>query len=261
MLCERVLISELMKPSRLKEHLTKSFTDGCKVWRAHTIGEQLLIPRVSEILRIEFHNSEPGTARKITLRKDNVESRIDQWPGRRRKGKLKAAARDESIFRIADHFFKEKAIPLKNITAAATAGAPSMAGSYGGFVSYLKEMMTQVMTVHWRHSPSTVSREAFESSFKRCFAIKMIWKLRQADTAHLTHLYENFVPVELRLEVGNLNLMKTKSVLPSFVSKLAFYKRNISRIPEGIRTEAVHDSCDYGIKRCTANTCKRSTRN
>ncbi|KFD59557.1 hypothetical protein M514_13916 [Trichuris suis] len=35
--------------------------------------------------------------------------------------------------------------------------------------------------------------------------------------------------MNLQLQVGNLNLMKTKSVMSAFVSKLALYKRNTSR--------------------------------
>ncbi|KFD55551.1 hypothetical protein M514_03603 [Trichuris suis] len=52
------------------------------------------------------------------------------------------------MFRIVDHFFKEKAIPLKNIIAVATDGAPPIVGCHRGFVSYLKKMVPEVMTVH-----------------------------------------------------------------------------------------------------------------
>ncbi|KHJ44913.1 hypothetical protein D918_04724 [Trichuris suis] len=35
--------------------------------------------------------------------------------------------------------------------------------------------------------------------------------------------------MNIQLQVGNLNLMKTKSVISSFVYKLALYERNVSR--------------------------------
>uniref|UniRef100_A0A5S6Q656 DUF4371 domain-containing protein n=1 Tax=Trichuris muris TaxID=70415 RepID=A0A5S6Q656_TRIMR len=61
---------------------------------------------------------------------------------------LSTDAKGESIFRVVDNFFKQKAIPLKNIIAVATHGAPSMVGCYRGFVSYLKQVVPEVMTVH-----------------------------------------------------------------------------------------------------------------
>ncbi|KFD52610.1 hypothetical protein M513_06457 [Trichuris suis] len=47
--------------------------------------------------------------------------------------------RGESIFRTVEDFFKEKEIPLTNVIAVATDGAPSMLARHRGFLSYLKE--------------------------------------------------------------------------------------------------------------------------
>ncbi|KFD56646.1 hypothetical protein M514_02322 [Trichuris suis] len=51
---------------------------------------------------------------------------------------LSTDAKGESIFRVVDHFFKQKVIPLKNIIAVATDGALSMVGCHREFVSYVR---------------------------------------------------------------------------------------------------------------------------
>ena len=44
--------------------------------------------------------------------------------------------------------FPEKSIPLTNIISCATDGAPSMVGRHCGFLSYLKNAVPKVLTVH-----------------------------------------------------------------------------------------------------------------
>ncbi|KFD63506.1 hypothetical protein M514_08497 [Trichuris suis] len=56
--------------------------------------------------------------------------------------------RGESIFRTVEDFFKEKEIPLTNVIAVATDGAPSMLGRHRGFLSYLKEKVPDLLAVH-----------------------------------------------------------------------------------------------------------------
>jgi hypothetical protein len=51
--------------------------------------------------------------------------------------RLETDTKGESIFHTVDQFFKEKGIPLTNILACATDGAPSMTGSYRVCVAYL----------------------------------------------------------------------------------------------------------------------------
>jgi len=45
----------------------------------------------------------------------------------------------ETIFNEVATYFKENNIPLKNIIACATDGAPSMTGRYKGFIAHLKK--------------------------------------------------------------------------------------------------------------------------
>ena len=51
----------------------------------------------------------------------------------------------ESVFNVVENFFKEKNIPLSNILACATDGAPSMVGHHRGFISFLKEAVRYIV--------------------------------------------------------------------------------------------------------------------
>ncbi|XP_066965478.1 protein FAM200C-like [Macrobrachium rosenbergii] len=59
---------------------------------------------------------------------------------------LETDTKGESVFRV--DFFKAKDIPLSNILACATDGAPSMVGRHRGFISFLKKAVPGVLTVH-----------------------------------------------------------------------------------------------------------------
>ncbi|KAK9396847.1 hypothetical protein NXF25_020208 [Crotalus adamanteus] len=53
-----------------------------------------------------------------------------------------------SIFNTVKSYFTKNNIPLNNIVACATDGAPSMVGCYRGFVAYLKEEVPNVLCIH-----------------------------------------------------------------------------------------------------------------
>ncbi|KAF2345064.1 JmjC domain [Trinorchestia longiramus] len=61
---------------------------------------------------------------------------------------LETETRGESIFAAVELFFKERGIPMKNIIACATDGAPALTGKYKGFLSYLKKAVPGVFTIH-----------------------------------------------------------------------------------------------------------------
>ncbi|XP_029653656.1 zinc finger MYM-type protein 6-like [Octopus sinensis] len=63
--------------------------------------------------------------------------------------KLLLDSRDATIFHTLKSFLFEQNIPLSNILACASNGAPSMIGRYRGFSSLLKrEISHQILTVH-----------------------------------------------------------------------------------------------------------------
>ncbi|KRX40686.1 Protein ZBED8 [Trichinella murrelli] len=61
---------------------------------------------------------------------------------------LMGDAKGETIFRSLEDYLKEHHVPLRNITAVATDGAPSMVGRYRGFANLLKETVPDVRAVH-----------------------------------------------------------------------------------------------------------------
>ncbi|KRZ15985.1 SCAN domain-containing protein 3 [Trichinella zimbabwensis] len=61
---------------------------------------------------------------------------------------LKGDAKGERIFRCLEDYLKEHNVPLRNITAVATDGAPTMVGRYRGFATLLKETVPDVRAVH-----------------------------------------------------------------------------------------------------------------
>ncbi|XP_030298040.1 zinc finger BED domain-containing protein 5-like [Sparus aurata] len=61
---------------------------------------------------------------------------------------LATDTRGETIFAALTEFLRERDIPVTNIIACATDGAPAMVGRYRGFATLLKQQVPQVLTVH-----------------------------------------------------------------------------------------------------------------
>ena len=59
---------------------------------------------------------------------------------------LRTDTKGETTFIVT--YFKESNIPLKNIIACATDGAPSMTGSYRGFIAHLKRAVPEAYCIH-----------------------------------------------------------------------------------------------------------------
>uniref|UniRef100_A0A5S6QD77 DUF4371 domain-containing protein n=1 Tax=Trichuris muris TaxID=70415 RepID=A0A5S6QD77_TRIMR len=179
---------------------------------------------------------------------------------------LSTDTKGESIFRIVGHFFKQKAIPLKNMIAVATDGAQSMVGCYRSFVSYLKqrrslssprlhESLQYVISAVNRIRSSCLKDRLFrqlrdekDEEYNRLLlhtevrwlsrdedvALRDMLELRQADIAYLADLYEKFNAMNLQLQ-------------------LALYKRNISRgelcpFPKLAELKRCPDPCDQDIE-------------
>lgn len=165
-----------------------------KSGKPHTIGEELILPAVSEVLRTVLHKSPHDIIKMIPLSNNSVQRRIDEMadnvedtlcstlrttefalqldestlPGNESlllayvrfikdesltqemlfARQLKTDTKGETIFRVVEEFFNEKEIPLVNILACATDGAPAMTGRYRGCVAYLKRAVPNIFTIH-----------------------------------------------------------------------------------------------------------------
>uniref|UniRef100_A0A3Q3B2X0 DUF4371 domain-containing protein n=1 Tax=Kryptolebias marmoratus TaxID=37003 RepID=A0A3Q3B2X0_KRYMA len=61
---------------------------------------------------------------------------------------LKPYTKGQTIIDALNSYLQEKSIPITNILACATDGAPSMVGRYRGFTALLKEQVPNILTVH-----------------------------------------------------------------------------------------------------------------
>ena len=61
---------------------------------------------------------------------------------------LETDTRGETIFMVVKQFCEEKNIPIGNIIACATDGAPSMIGRHRGFIAHLKRAVPNVFSIH-----------------------------------------------------------------------------------------------------------------
>lgn len=61
---------------------------------------------------------------------------------------LKTDTKGSTIYNVVEQFFNDKGIPLINVIACATDGAPSMIGRHRGFIAHLKEAIPGIFTIH-----------------------------------------------------------------------------------------------------------------
>ncbi|XP_077083466.1 zinc finger BED domain-containing protein 5-like [Siphateles boraxobius] len=239
LLCQQVFSNEAMKPSRLKEHLTKIHPDKAskdaaffqnikeqlskqsiskmfarkvnqtdsglvasynislmiaKSGLPFTAGEKLVIPAIKEAISTVMERDPSPVMQAIPLSNDSVARRIKEmaldteqqlcatlrehpfsiqldetttmdnnvllmayvrYMSERDVAEdvlfakyLSTDTRGETIFRALSDYLLENCIPIANILACATDGAPAMVGRYRGFATLLKERVPQVLTVH-----------------------------------------------------------------------------------------------------------------
>ena len=167
---------------------------NAKSGKPHTIGEELILPAISEVLSTVMHKTPSDIIKKISLSNNTVQRRIDEMAVDVESSltdflktsefslqldestlpnndalllayvrfvkcekvcqellfarSLETDTRGKSIFDVMEQYLKEKGIPLKNIIAVATDGAPAMVGRYRGFILYLKNALPNIITVH-----------------------------------------------------------------------------------------------------------------
>ncbi|XP_077093644.1 protein FAM200C-like [Siphateles boraxobius] len=198
LLCQQVFSNEAMKPSRLKEHLTKIHPDKASKDAAffQNIKEQLSKQSISKMFARKVNQTDSGlvASYNISLMIANVAGRIKEmaldteqqlcatlrehpfsiqldetttmdnnvllmayvrYMSERDVAEdvlfakyLSTDTRGETIFRALSDYLLENCIPIANILACATDGAPAMVGRYRGFATLLKERVPQVLTVH-----------------------------------------------------------------------------------------------------------------
>ena len=61
---------------------------------------------------------------------------------------LKIDIKGETIINIVTSYMEEKTIPLENIIAVATDGAPAMTDRYRGFIAFMKKAVPGIFIIH-----------------------------------------------------------------------------------------------------------------
>ena len=84
-----------------------------------------------------------------------------------RKCSLQEVTKGLTIFIEVVTYFSECNIPLKNIIACATDGAPSMIGRYNGFIAHLKKGCTRNILHTLPNTSSALSCKMFGWTFAR----------------------------------------------------------------------------------------------
>lgn len=201
-----------------------------------------------------------------------------------------------SIYKVVVEFFEEKAIPLINLLACATDGAPAMFGRYAGLLALLKKLLPGLLGVHCvihrqhlaaKHLSGRLNEtlqfviravnkvkaqplndrmfrllcQDNEEDYERLLmhtAVRWLSKgkcLKRVDTvfptlleflgtvdealrdelanrrldiAYLADIFEKQNEVNTKLQGGNMNFIKAKGIVCSFISKLGLYRRNLS---------------------------------
>ncbi|XP_071037123.1 protein FAM200C-like [Parasteatoda tepidariorum] len=60
---------------------------------------------------------------------------------------LNTDTKGSSIFKLVKDYFEEKEIPLTNVSACSTDGAPTMSGCHTGFLGHLKKEVPEVISL------------------------------------------------------------------------------------------------------------------
>ncbi|XP_076322021.1 zinc finger BED domain-containing protein 5-like [Tachypleus tridentatus] len=129
-----------------------------KAGKPHNVGETVILPAVSVIISSVMKQNASEITNCIPLSNSSVSRRIDEMAEDVEKQliahlqvKQFALQLDESTLRDNEAILLayENNIPLKNIIACATDGAPSMTGRYKGFIAHLKKAVPEVFCIHY----------------------------------------------------------------------------------------------------------------
>ncbi|XP_076358993.1 SCAN domain-containing protein 3-like [Tachypleus tridentatus] len=182
-----------------------------KAGKPHNVGETVILSAVSVIISSVMKQNASEITNSIPLSNSSVSRRIDEMAEDVEKQliahlqvKQFALQLDESTLRDNEAILLayENNIPLKNIIACATDGAPSMTGRYKGFIAHLKKAVPEVFCVHY-----VIHRQ-------HLVAKKMSARLHDALTV---------------LQGKDSDLISSKSAIAAFLRKLQLYKNNIRR--------------------------------
>ncbi|VVC42718.1 Hypothetical protein CINCED_3A003924, partial [Cinara cedri] len=218
-----------------------------KSGKAHTIGEQLILPDIKEVLETVLHHSASyNVFKKVLLSNDTVRRRIDEMAEdvevslcELLEGKiiqemlfartLIADTKGESIFNTVKYYFKEKNIPLVNIMSVATDGAPAMHLVAKILSDRLHQSLRYIISAVDKIRSNSLNDRLFAQLCKDDEEFNRLILHTETDIAYMTDLFAKFNDINLQLQGDELNFITTKSIISAFQEKLTLWKHNFGR--------------------------------
>ncbi|XP_068234170.1 SCAN domain-containing protein 3-like [Palaemon carinicauda] len=143
----------------------------------------------------------------------------------------------ETIFNEVVTYFQQNNIPLKNIIACATNGAPSMTGRYKGFIAHLKKAVPEIFCIHCvihrqhlvakklsarLHDALTVVIQVFNRIKSNSFRDRLFQELYKQNGEEFERLV-----LHTELQGKDSDLISSRIAIVAFLRKLQLYKNDI----------------------------------
>ena len=105
----------------------------------HTIGEKLILPAVEEVLKTVLHKPASNIIKRIPLRNNTVERRIDEMSSDIESFLCNYLQKTHFSIQLDESTLPFTVTDSNQTGSVATDGAPAMVGHYREFLSYLKQ--------------------------------------------------------------------------------------------------------------------------
>ncbi|XP_068243860.1 SCAN domain-containing protein 3-like [Palaemon carinicauda] len=145
----------------------------------------------------------------------------------------------ETIFNEAVTYFQQNNIPLKNIIACATDGAPSMTSRYNGFIAHIKKAVPEVFCIHCViHRQHLVAKKLSAHLHDALTVVMQVVNLMKLNSLRDRPFHElckqngeEFERLVLHTELQgkNSDLISSRSAIVAFLRKQQLYKNNVRR--------------------------------
>ncbi|KFD51886.1 hypothetical protein M513_07215 [Trichuris suis] len=170
--------------------------------KPHTIGEELLIPAIAEAVETVLHQRGRDVTNKIPLSNGTVQRRIN------------AMAEDVEVTLCS--WLRQSEFSLQ-VDESTLPGNEAVLVAYVRFIReehFVEELLfSKELEADTREDDASLTENL---------------RIRKADVAYLADLYFMFNEMNKQLLTEDLNLIKTKSVISAFMSKLLLFKRRFA---------------------------------
>ncbi|CAG9786987.1 unnamed protein product [Diatraea saccharalis] len=211
-----------------------------KTGKPHTIGEDLILPAIKEVITTVLHKPAADIIRKIHLSNSSVQRRIDEMAKNIEESLCNYLQTCQFSIQLEESILPtNEALLLSYVRSLNKIRSNSLNDRLFSQLCIANDEDFNRLLLHtevrWLSKGTCLTRfyNLFGSVIE--FLENKDPELRdnlissKKDIAYLTDLYKLFNDVNLQLQGDDLNLIKTKNSIAAFLSKLLLYKRNIGR--------------------------------